>query len=152
MHGKVTVYKSPPCIKHDNLALPFPKISIMHPSIKWAHCTRCWYTRTHTYASHTFTSNVSRSTIHLNNCAHGSCLIVLLCGKPNSPISHRVASLALGQSYDCPSASEATLKNIREIYPKWMHKNRQYYTKPSIKSVSIYYGIYWVYVYGIYGI
>ena len=29
-------------------------------------------------------------------------------------ISFRVASLALGQSYDCPSASEATLKNMFE--------------------------------------
>ena len=31
------------------------------------------------------------------------------------PISFRVASLALGQSYDCPSASEATLKDMDEI-------------------------------------
>ena len=29
-----------------------------------------------------------------------------------SPIFFRVASLALGQSYDCPSASEATLKDM----------------------------------------
>ena len=28
------------------------------------------------------------------------------------PVSFRVASLALGQSYDCPSASEAALKNM----------------------------------------
>ena len=28
------------------------------------------------------------------------------------PISFRVASLALGQSYDCPSAREATLKDM----------------------------------------
>ena len=27
-------------------------------------------------------------------------------------IFFRIASLALGQSYDCPSASEATLKNM----------------------------------------
>ena len=32
-----------------------------------------------------------------------------------SPISFRVASLALGQSYDCPSASEATLKDMDEL-------------------------------------
>ena len=31
------------------------------------------------------------------------------------PISFRVASLALGQSYDCPSASEATLKDMGTI-------------------------------------
>ena len=30
----------------------------------------------------------------------------------NLPIFFRVASLALGQSYDCPSASEATLKKM----------------------------------------
>ena len=35
-------------------------------------------------------------------------------------ISFRVASLALGQSYDCPSASEATLKDMGKI--------RQYHT------------------------
>ena len=29
------------------------------------------------------------------------------------PISFRVASLALGQSYDCPSASEVTLKDMK---------------------------------------
>ena len=28
------------------------------------------------------------------------------------PISFRLSSLALGQSYDCPSASEATLKDM----------------------------------------
>ena len=31
------------------------------------------------------------------------------------PISLRVASLALGQSYDCHSASEVTLKDMGEI-------------------------------------
>ena len=31
------------------------------------------------------------------------------------PISFRVAALALGQSYDCPSASEATLKDMGQI-------------------------------------
>ena len=33
----------------------------------------------------------------------------------NLPISFRVASLALGQSYDCPSASEVTLKDVGHI-------------------------------------
>ena len=32
-----------------------------------------------------------------------------------SPIFFRVTSLALGQSYDCPSVSEATLKNMGNI-------------------------------------
>ena len=31
------------------------------------------------------------------------------------PILFRVTSLALGQSYDCPSASEVTLKDMGEI-------------------------------------
>ena len=31
------------------------------------------------------------------------------------PIFSRGASLALGQSYDCPSASEATLKDMGKI-------------------------------------
>ena len=46
-----------------------------------------------------------------------------LCANPDStlihriplPISFRVASLALGQSYDCPSACEATLKDMGKI-------------------------------------
>ena len=38
------------------------------------------------------------------------------------PTSFRVASLALGQSYDCPSASEVTLKDVAKI-------NKYYTTK-----------------------
>ena len=41
------------------------------------------------------------------------------------PIFFRVASLALGQSYDCPSASEATLKSIGK-YVIWIHHNWWY--------------------------
>ena len=39
-------------------------------------------------------------------------------------MSFRVSPLALGQSYDCPNASEATLKNLREIivYRKPKHE------------------------------
>ena len=36
------------------------------------------------------------------------------------PICFRVTSLALGQSYDCPSASNATLKNMGKYIP-WIH-------------------------------
>ena len=32
------------------------------------------------------------------------------------PISFRVTSLTLGQSYDCPSASEVTLKGVGELH------------------------------------
>ena len=44
---------------------------------------------------------------------HGLCFIVYGCGliMVGLPVSFRVASLPLGQSYDCPSASEATLKD-----------------------------------------
>ena len=31
------------------------------------------------------------------------------------PISFRIASLALGQSYDCPSANEVTLEDMGKI-------------------------------------
>ena len=49
------------------------------------------------------------------------------------PISFRVASLAFGQSYDCPSASEATLKDMsKEItlicWKKYIH-NKIKHTK-----------------------
>ena len=40
-----------------------------------------------------------------------SCFVVARY-QPILPISFRLASLALGQSYDCPSASEASLKNM----------------------------------------
>ena len=52
--------------------------------------------------------------VHIMNYMHGL-HIVVFCGGSILifvPISFRVASLALGQSYDCPSASEATLKNM----------------------------------------
>ena len=37
------------------------------------------------------------------------------------PISFRVTSLALGQSYDCPSASEVNLKDMGKLVT-WIHK------------------------------
>ena len=45
--------------------------------------------------------------IHLNYFMHDSGFMIC---KPISTISFRVPSLALGQSYDCPRASEASLK------------------------------------------
>ena len=39
----------------------------------------------------------------------------LLIHMSNSPIFSRVTSLALGQSYDCPSASEAILKDMGKV-------------------------------------
>ena len=54
------------------------------------------------------------------------------------PIYFRVASLALGQSYDCPSASEATLKD--------MGYKIRWYLWPCNKMliVSILSGMYWL--------
>ena len=46
-----------------------------------------------------------------------------------SPISFTVASLALGQSYDCPSASEVILKDMGKI--------GQYKTQQSMNHVQI---------------
>ena len=45
--------------------------------------------------------------IMLNICAL-SCFVVIFVSV-NLPISFRVTSLALGQSYNCPSVSEVTL-------------------------------------------
>ena len=43
-------------------------------------------------------------------------------------ISFRVTSLELGQSYDCPSASEATLKDVGKygtsIHRNWLYSNK----------------------------
>ena len=43
--------------------------------------------------------------------AQGSWFVVFCCGVVAADFTHilQVTSLALGQSYDCPSASEATL-------------------------------------------
>ena len=49
------------------------------------------------------------------------------------PMSFRVTSLALGQSYDCPSVSEATLKNMGKKI-SWSHHHnwsQKYTTKQS---------------------
>ena len=55
------------------------------------------------------------------------------------PLSCRVTWLALGQSYDCPSASEVTLKHMGN-YIIWMRKNstttNQSPTKPCVYSMA----------------
>ena len=45
----------------------------------------------------------------------------------NLPISFRVASLALGQSYDCPGASEATLEDMGKSTGTWPQHNTTKY-------------------------
>ena len=52
---------------------------------------------------------------------------MLCCGEVLnniSPTSFRVSSLALGQSYDCPSANEATLKDMAKYIPWIIEYNR----------------------------
>ena len=48
------------------------------------------------------------------------------------PISFRVTSLALGQSYDCPSASEVTLKNMDKMI---CTKTQQNTTMPIFRGI-----------------
>ena len=57
--------------------------------------------------------------------AHGFCFAVLCCGYTltDFPISIRLTSLALWQSNDCPSASNATLMNM-DKYFMWIHYER----------------------------
>ena len=55
------------------------------------------------------------------------------------PIFFSVASLALGQWYDCPSASEVTLKGMGKI--TW------YLTHHSMQPCAYFWGI--LYVYGV---
>ena len=49
------------------------------------------------------------------------------------PICFRVASLALGKSYDCPSASEATLKNMAKYITVFYLK---FFEHPSFGQVA----------------
>ena len=49
------------------------------------------------------------------------CYLFMLLHTINLPISFRVDSVALGQSYDCPSATEVTLKSIGNIKPLPKH-------------------------------
>ena len=46
----------------------------------------------------------------------GALLRLMWFGQLMLPLSFRVTSLELGQSLDCPSASEVTLKNEEEIH------------------------------------
>ena len=65
------------------------------------------------------------STVYPKKYAHGFCFAVLCCGYTltDFPISIRLASLALWQSKDCPSASKATLMNM-DKYFMWIHYER----------------------------
>ena len=78
-----------------------------------------------------------------------SCFVVVWYW-PISPISFRVTSLALGQSYDCPSASEVTLKvNIsNESKTTDITTTKQSTTK---KPVHVLWGILYVCMYSYWG-
>ena len=52
-------------------------------------------------------------TVYPKNYAYDLCFVEVWY-RSFKPISFRVALMALGQSYDCPSASEATLKDMGE--------------------------------------
>ena len=64
-------------------------------------------------------------TIYPKKYAHGFCFAVLCCGYKLTDflISIRLASLALWQSNDCPSASKVTLMNM-DKYFMWIHYER----------------------------
>ena len=60
---------------------------------------------------------------------------------PDLPISLRVTSLALGQSYDFPSAREVTLKiGVNKSYAPFEYHMIQNKTKHD-KTVCIFYGL-----------
>ena len=71
------------------------RLSCTHPSIRWL-------------VSEMY--GVYNTSQELCMCFFTLCFI-MGCLQFILPIFFRVTSLALGQSYDCPSASEATLKN-----------------------------------------
>ena len=77
--------------------------------------------------------------------AHGFCFAVLCCGYTLTDfhISTRLASLALWQSNDCPSASKATLMNM-DKYFMWIHYERLHNHNKAKhnKTVCIFLGIY----------
>ena len=63
-----------------------------------------------------------RTTVYLVRYVPGFgvlCFVVVISSVVSClPISFKVASLALGQSYDCPSAREVTLKDMGKIDQK----------------------------------
>ena len=84
------------------------------------------------------------NTVHPKKYAHSSCFVVFCCDLVSFSNIFRVTSLALGQSYDCPSASEATLKNNG----KWIRSPQEgWYMYNQNKTVCLFYGIYCICVF-----
>ena len=86
-----------------------------------------------------------QGTVYPTKYAHGFCFAVLCCGFTLTyfPISIRLTSLALWQSNDCPSASNATLMNM-DKYFMWIHYERLHNHNKAKhnKTVCIFLGIY----------
>ena len=84
-------------------------------------------------------------TVYPKKYAHGFCFAVLCCGYTltDFPISIRLTSLALWQSNDFPSASQATLMNM-DTYFIWIHYERLHNHNKAKhnKTVCIFLGIY----------
>ena len=74
------------------------------------------------------------------------CALLWLYIESDLPISIRLTSLALWQSYDCPSASKATLMNM-DKYFMWIHYERLHNHNKAKhnKTVCIFLGIYCMY-------
>ena len=74
-------------------------------------------------------------TVYPKKYAHAFCFAVLCCGYAltDFPISIRLTSLALWQSYDCPSASKATLMNM-DKYFMWINYERLYNHNKATKN------------------
>ena len=87
---------------------------------------------------------VTCCTVYPKKYAHSFCFAVLCCGYTltDFPISIRLTSLALWQSYDCPSASKATLTNM-DKYFMWIHYERlhNHNKAKQNKTVCIFFGI-----------
>ena len=94
-------------------------------------------------------STIFRVTVYPKKYAHGFCFAVLCCGYTltDFPISIKLASLALWQSNDCPSASKATLMNM-DKYFMWIHYERLHNHNKAKhnKTVCIFLGIYCILV------
>ena len=90
-------------------------------------------------------TSTNQSTVYPKKYARGFCFAVLCCGYTltDFPISIRLTSLALWQSNDCPSASNATLVNM-DKYFMWIHYERLHNHNKAKhnKTVCIFLGIY----------
>ena len=76
----------------------------------WAGSNRPIYICKYIYAS----IYESIYVVHSNKYGHVQCFVVIRY-RWDLPIFFRVTLLALGQSYDCPSSSEATSKNMDQM-------------------------------------